>query len=106
MSHIDQQWEPVVLRKDKKPETVKHVEGFKKKTILDSNEPEAPKIISLSAAKQIQQARSAMKLTQEQLAQKICVKKNTIQDYESGKVVPERAILNRLNRVLNIKINS
>ena len=104
MSNIDQQWESIVLRKDKKQEPVKHVEGFKKKTVLYSDEPEAPKVISLSAAKQIQNARAAQKMTQEQLAQKICVKKNIIQDYESGKVVPDRTILNRLNRALNIKI--
>lgn len=101
---MENQWEPVVFRKEKKSEPVQHVAGFKKKTTLDSNEPEPAKIISLTAAKQIQQARVAKNLSQEQLAQKIFVKKNIIQDYESGKTIPHRAILNKLNHALNIKI--
>ena len=56
------------------------------------------------AGKQIQKARIALGLSQKELAQKVNVKPQIITNYESGKMVPDRVVLNKLNRVLKIKI--
>jgi len=101
----DQQWEPVILRKTQpsKPQ-IPHAPGNKVFQKLDSEDVEAPKLLGLEAAKQIQTARCAKKLSQVQLAQLINEKANLIKEYETGKVVPSRQVLNKLNRFLAIKI--
>jgi putative transcription factor len=52
----------------------------------------------------IQQARQAKHMTQKELAIKINEKVNVIQDYENGKAIPTRTILNKISRVLNVKL--
>ena len=100
----EQDWKPVVLRKSQPKTQVVHAPGNKEFHKLDSEDVEAPKILGIDSAKQIQAARSALKLTQVQLAQKINEKANLIKEYETGKIVPSRAVLNKLNKILNIKI--
>jgi len=102
MEHQD--WKTVVLRKSEKKVDRPRAVGHKKISNLDSDDPDAPKTMGLSAGKQIQSGRCAKKLSQKELAQKINVKPQVISDYESGKAIPNRAILNKLNRVLDIKI--
>ena len=102
---MEQDWTPVVLKKEQPNlKIINRPPEEKKLKNLESEEPEAPKTLGLNAAKQIQQARCAKTLTQEQLAQKLAVKTSVIKEYESGKVTPDRAFLNRLNRLLGIKI--
>jgi len=104
MEHQD--WNTVVLRKKSSFEhkTPHHSAGHKTFKRLDSDDVEAPKTLGLSAGKQIQQARVAKKMSQKQLAQKINVKVQLITDYEVGTAIPSRAILNKLNRCLDIVI--
>lgn len=52
----------------------------------------------------LMQARAALKLTQKDLAVKINVKPTLIQEYESGKAVPDGQIINKLNRVLKVTL--
>ena len=100
-----QDWKPVVLRKmTEHKRAVQRPTGNKKVKNLDSDDPDAPKTLGMSAGKQIQQGRCAKKLSQKQLAQQINVRPQVIADYESGKAVPDRAVLNKLNRVLGIII--
>jgi putative transcription factor len=56
--------------------------------------------VSTELKKQIIQARTAKKLTQAQLAQLINEKPQIIQDYESGKAIPNPQVLSKLSRVL------
>jgi ribosome-binding protein aMBF1 (putative translation factor) len=100
---LDQQWEPVILRKAL-PRVNTSANPPKALTALDAPEVEAPKLLGLEAAKQIQTARCSRKLTQAQLAQLVNEKANLIKDYETGKVVANRSVLNKLNRCLGIKI--
>lgn len=102
MDHQD--WKQVILRKNTAPVRTEHKQGYKKRENLDSDNPIAPKTLGLNAGKQIQQARVAKKLTQKQLAQNLNVKPALIQSYEQGKIVPDRFILNKITRVLGIKI--
>ena len=52
----------------------------------------------------IMQARTAKKMTQAQLAQQINEKPQTIQEYESGKAIPNNQILGKMERVLGVKL--
>lgn len=54
--------------------------------------------------KAIVQARNDKKLTQAQLAQLINEKPQIIQEYESGKAIPNQQILTKLERALGVKL--
>ncbi|GBF90288.1 hypothetical protein Rsub_02394 [Raphidocelis subcapitata] len=58
--------------------------------------------VSTELKKQIIQARTAKKLTQSQLGQLINEKPQIIQDYESGKAIPNPQVLSKLSRVLGV----
>ena len=61
--------------------------------------------VSTELKKRIMQARLAKKMTQAQLAQAINEKPQIIQEYESGKAIPNGAILNKLSRVLGVGLS-
>ncbi|XP_077251119.1 multiprotein-bridging factor 1b-like [Tasmannia lanceolata] len=54
--------------------------------------------------KSIMQARMNKKFTQAQLAQMINEKPQVIQEYESGKAIPNQQIIGKLERVLGVKL--
>ncbi|KAG6604778.1 Multiprotein-bridging factor 1b, partial [Cucurbita argyrosperma subsp. sororia] len=54
--------------------------------------------------KAIMQARMEKKLTQSQLAQLINEKPQVIQEYESGKAIPNQQIITKLERALGAKL--
>jgi transcriptional regulator with XRE-family HTH domain len=49
-------------------------------------------------------ARLERKLTQKDVAQKINEKPSVVQDYESGKAIPNPQILGKLERILGVKL--
>jgi len=52
----------------------------------------------------LQQARLAKKLTQAALAAAVNEKPSVINDYESGKAIPNGAIISKLNRALGVRL--
>jgi putative transcription factor len=52
----------------------------------------------------MQQARMDLKLSQKDLAQKINEKPSVLQDYESGKAIPNPQILGKMERALGVKL--
>merc|ERR1712039_1170021 len=52
----------------------------------------------------LQQARLAKKTTQASLAQAINEKGSVINDYESGRAIPNGAIIGKLNRALGVRL--
>lgn len=73
--------------------------------IEDSDEPlKAPKLIPRSTGIKIQQKRQELKMSQKDLAFKINEKINVIQEIENGNCKYNRNLLNKLERVLNIKL--
>lgn len=74
---------------------------------LLSDDDEGPKIKTFGKenGKILQNARTSRKMSQEQLANQINEKKNVINSYEVGNVVPDNKILNKLRKALNIKFN-
>jgi putative transcription factor len=60
--------------------------------------------VNVEVKKAIMQGRLAKKLTQAQLAQQINEKPQIIQEYESGKAIPQQAILSKMERILGVKL--
>ena len=60
--------------------------------------------VNSEVKKAIQQGRLAKKLTQAQLAQQINEKPQIIQEYETGKAIPNQQILGKLERILGVKL--
>merc|ERR1712139_322788 len=52
----------------------------------------------------LQQARLAKKMSQAQLATAINEKNTVINEYESGKAIPNGQIINKLNRALGVRL--
>ncbi|KAI8469924.1 MAG: multi protein bridging factor 1-domain-containing protein [Monoraphidium minutum] len=60
--------------------------------------------VSTELKKQIIQARTAKKLTQAQLGQLVNEKPSVIQEYESGKAIPNPQVLSKMSRVLGVTL--
>ena len=105
MNHQD--WNPVVIHGKTLPSQktkVPHREVTKAQT-LDQTELGTHEKVSLSVAKTIQQARTAKGFkTQKDLATAIGVPANVINSYESGKVIPDNAVLQKLRKVLGVRL--
>ena len=106
MQHQD--WTPIVIRgksalaaqKASRP----HFEVTKEQK-LDRTELGTHEKVSLSMAKAIQNGRIAKGFkTQKDLAVAIGVPANVINSYESGKAIPDNAILQKLRKVLGVKL--
>ena len=111
-----QDLKPIVLRKSGKEK-----EKFQRKrgettTIVKSNKQQIKKDlddnldtfkvdkVSHSLKIQIQKARTASKMTQKELAQKVNVTQSVIQSYENGTAVPNAQVLQKLRRILKVKL--
>jgi len=68
------------------------------------NEVAPPSKIAPSVGRAMQNARAELKLTQKDVAQKINEKPSVLQDYESGKAIPNPQILGKLERALGVKL--
>ncbi|KAH9060043.1 MBF1-domain-containing protein [Lactarius vividus] len=68
------------------------------------NEVAPPPKVAPSVGRAIQTARMELKLSQKDVAQKINEKPSVLQDYESGKAIPNPQILSKLERVLGVKL--
>lgn len=107
MSLAHQDREVIVWTKKKADKVADHTHnapGTSTFRNLDSDEPGAPKVIGHSVKVKIQQGRAAKNMTQKQLAMKINVPVNIIQSYESGKAVPDNAVMRKICNILGIKV--
>eukprot|EP01136_Pigoraptor_vietnamica_P010255 Opistho-1_new@3300 len=60
--------------------------------------------VTLDLARTIMKARNDLKMTQKDLATKINEKPGVINEYESGKAIPNQQILSKLERTLKVKL--
>ena len=109
MDHQD--WKPVILKKNKKLEKI--IEKVKVNN-LNSNsnqninikklETEDIKLeyIDKKVSKKIAKARLEQKISQQDLANRLCVKKNIINDLESGKILKNNKIIRKTLNILKI----
>lgn len=98
-----QDWDPVIFNKTNSEYNKKENTNNEKKYVEE--EIEKKPTISLSNSKLIQHARTAKKMTQQQLAQKINKDQKTIQLYESGKTAPDYAVMCKIEKALGVKLN-
>ncbi|KAF6765019.1 multi protein bridging factor 1-domain-containing protein [Ephemerocybe angulata] len=68
------------------------------------NEVAPPPKIAPSVGRAIQNGRQDKQLSQKDLAQRINEKPSVLQDYESGKAIPNPQILSKLERALGVKL--
>ncbi|OUZ99914.1 Cro/C1-type helix-turn-helix domain [Macleaya cordata] len=131
---ITQDWEPVVLHKSKPKSqdlrdpkavnqalrtggsvlTVKKFDsGSNKKTVApvvnakkldEAAEPAALDRVSTEVKQSIQKARLAKKMSQAELAKQINERPQVVQEYESGKAVPNQIVLAKMEKVLGVKL--
>lgn len=78
--------------------------GLGLKKLEDSTEEFKHDTVNQNLSKAISTARLAKKLTQKELATLINEKPQIIQEYESGKAIPNPQILNKLDRALGIHL--
>lgn len=69
-----------------------------------SDEIIVPKKVEASVGKAIQKGRQDLKLSQKDLATKINEKPTIVNEYESGRGVPNQQVLAKMERVLGIKL--
>lgn len=62
------------------------------------------KTVSLNMAKKIAQARCDKKITQKELANMLSLPFKTIQEYESGKAIPNHLIINKIEKALGTRV--
>nr|ACN35802.1 unknown [Zea mays] len=74
------------------------------KRLDDDTENLAHERVPSDLKKNLMQARLDKKLTQAQLAQMINEKPQVIQEYESGKAIPNQQIIGKLERALGTKL--
>ena len=104
-----QDWKPVVIHgktatSAKQNVSRPHYEVTKAQK-LDQTELGTHEKVTLSVAKTIQQARMAKGFkTQKDLAAAVGVPANVINSYESGKAIPDVQIMQKLRRVLGVKL--
>jgi len=68
------------------------------------NDVAPPPKVAPSVGKAMQTARMDLKLSQKDVAAKINEKQSVLQDYESGKAIPNPQILGKLERALGVKL--
>jgi len=74
------------------------------KILDEDHENTKHKTVSSNMKKQILEARLAKGWTQAQLGQQINEKPQIIQQYESGKAIPNPQVINKLSRVLGVQL--
>merc|ERR1711907_466428 len=76
----------------------------KDRKLDDADEAQRIETVSLDLRLKISQARMAKKMTQDQVAKAINIPKKTVNEYETGKAVPDQGVLGKLERVLGAKL--
>ena len=108
MSHQD--WEPIILRPKyvQKPQT-EHKPQPVSNTLKVENKVDEGDLsvnrVSHNVKLEIQKARLAKGLTQEQLANKCNMPVATVRSYENGTAIPLAHQLSKLRKVLGVPLN-
>lgn len=121
--HNSQDWEPVVLKKTNTQTQAEKKRSGQISSVRTSEKPnsnqasvnsrkleqnETPLIATIphDLKIQIQQARTAKKMTQKELATKLNSQQNLIQNYENGTAVPDGAFLAKMSKVLGVQLKN
>jgi len=83
---------------------VHNPEGAHFHKIAEHNDAGTIPTVSMDVSKAIQKGRTEKGMTQKDLAGKINEKPTLINDYESGKAIPNAQVLGKMERILGIKL--
>ena len=103
----NQDFKEVVLRPSslKKKTPTQHYEVTKQLKIENDTENLSHEHVGKKLGKKMQDARLAMGIkTQKELAKKLNIKPEIYNTYESGKAIPDNVILQKIRKVLKIKL--
>eukprot|EP01017_Pseudomicrothorax_dubius_P002153 TRINITY_DN0_c875_g1_i2.p1 TRINITY_DN0_c875_g1~~TRINITY_DN0_c875_g1_i2.p1 ORF type:complete len:139 (+),score=49.22 TRINITY_DN0_c875_g1_i2:53-469(+) len=110
----DKKAENVLRRAMQSGESVESISKSKKNTnapapsnirkLIEADDEYVAETVSFEFRQALQRARQEKNLTQEKLAQMCNVKQTVVQDYESGRAVPNPIIINALERALNTRL--
>ena len=79
------------------------IDHMKIRKIANEEETFIHEKVSLNTAKEIARARCEKKLTQKELALQLSLPVKIIQEYESGKAIPNGQVLNKIKKALDMK---
>ena len=109
--HAD--WTPVTWTKPpaKPTTTTKQTdggEGLRRHRIAEATGDDgfAHATVSKSFSAELQRARLSKNVTQKALAQLVNLKPRVVNDYESGRALPNQAVIAKLNRALGVQLPS
>ena len=108
-SHQD--WNEVVFHKPKTAADRKatfdkpHFEASPQMKFAEETEELHHDTVPLSLAKTIQQARLAKYPSQKAFAQALNVKVDVVNSYENGKAIPDNGTLQKMRRLLKVKLD-
>ena len=85
-------------------ETVKKHPNMDAMRKLENSEETSHKRVSFDMKRKIQKARMDKKMTQKQLAQALQVKPQIVNEYETGKAIPDSNLINKMQRILGTKL--
>ena len=108
----DQDWTVVTLRSSKKQKVSETAHGVPTRYTtgnadlrkLESSDTVKAKILSAKSRSDMAAARTAKKLTQKQLDMACAFPANSINAFEAGRICPNRAHIQSIQRVLGIKL--
>lgn len=104
-----QDWEPVVIHGKQSQNNTTETKKFKPSQIskiekeMNEDNYTLPKA-SFEFKKEFQKARLVKKLSQADVAKSLNIKQNIINEYESGKSVPDNLTIAKLERMLGVKL--
>lgn len=108
-----QQWETVTFgskpaalapHNHQRPKAAPTLVGKTNQQLEDETEELKHKTVPVELKKAIMQARNAKAMTQKQLALHVGCEAKIIQDYESGKALPNNALVAKMERALGAKL--
>lgn len=100
-----QDWNTVVIKRDKPSKSSAHYQGSELKKMDQETDVGRHVHVGSSLGRQIQTARIAKGYSkQSDLAKALNLRPDVITLYESGKAIPDNAVMQKLRRVLNIKL--
>jgi len=99
-----QDWETIVLKKQNIPNSKIKCDSSTDAMKQKDDDVQKPLKITNELKIAMQQARISNKLSQKQLASIMCCQPSIINQYESGKAVPNNSFISRLEQKLKTKL--
>lgn len=88
----------------KKQTFAKNEHNLNNRMLDESTSSQSHEKVSFEISKLISRGRLNQKISQKDLAQKLCIKPSVINEYESGKAIPNKLLLSKIEKIIKIKL--